>query len=284
MRCNWDALIRLLPMWLRQPVDRLGKDKLTELRLRIGQTPQLVLHDRSLWLDRTVEQADLDLCMNVASQYSPWYAETVAKGFISTPGGHRLGICGNAVMTNGSCTGFRKVTSICLRVARDFPGIGSGIENIDDSILLIGPPGSGKTTLLRDIIRRISDFGTGCVVVIDERGELFPVDQSGFLFPTGRRTDVMTGCRKGEGLVSAIRCMGPACVAVDEVTDESDCRALIQALWCGVRVIATAHAFDMHDLKKRGVYRPLLECNIFEHVIILHQDKSWRLERMQHGI
>jgi stage III sporulation protein AA len=93
---------------------------------------------------------------------------------------------------------------------------------------------------------------------------------------------VLTGCKKGEGIISAIRSMGPAVVAMDEVTDEADCQALIQAAWCGVRVIATAHALSIFDLQKRSVYRPLLDSDIFDRILILQQDKSWRLERMRH--
>ena len=282
MRCNWDAFLKLLPIWLREPVDRLGKETLCELRMRIGQPPQLQMKDRCLWLDRIVDQTDISFCVNVASQYSPWYATTIASGYITAPGGHRLGICGDVVLNDGQCSGFRFITSLCIRVARDFWGISNDYAYIGEPLLLIGPPGSGKTTLMRDIVRRISDHGSGSIVVIDERAELFPMDNGRFCFPIGRRTDVLTGCKKGEGIISAIRSMGPAVVAMDEVTDEADCQALIQAAWCGVRVIATAHAQSIFDLQKRSVYRPLLDSDIFDRILILQQDKSWRLERMRH--
>jgi stage III sporulation protein SpoIIIAA len=51
-------------------------------------------------------------------------------------------------------TGIREVTGLCIRVARDFPGIAAGVKALKGSVLILGPPGSGKTTLLRDLIRQ----------------------------------------------------------------------------------------------------------------------------------
>ena len=48
---------------------------------------------------------------------------------------------------------------------------------------ITGGTGCGKTTLLRDLIRQISDIQSGAVVVVDERGELFP---EGCGFPAGK--------------------------------------------------------------------------------------------------
>ena len=79
----------------------------------------------------------------------------------------------------------------------------------------------------------------------------------------------------------ALRTMGPKCIAVDEITAAEDCQSLISAGWCGVELLATAHAASCEDLKKRPVYRPLAESGLFEQAIILSRDKSWRMERME---
>ena len=179
-------------------------------------------------------------------------------------------------MQNGQMTGVRKPNALCIRVARDFPGIAQGCD-LSGSVLILGPPGSGKTTLLRDLIRRRSEVSGRCITVVDERGEIFP---GGAQFPTGRRTDVLTGCGKAHGLELALRTMGPTAVAVDEITARSDCEALIQAAWCGVDLLATAHASNGKDLLRRELYRPLVESKIFSTLLILDRDKSWRKERI----
>lgn len=277
MNCAWDALLSILPPVLRREVDRQGKDSLQELRLRLNQPPELVLREKSVWLGGSISRDDLSFVVNTASKYSPWAAATAAKGYITAPGGHRIGMCGACVIRENEMTGIRELTSLCLRVARDFPGIARGVTR-HGSVLILGPPGSGKTTLLRDLIRQRSDGGEGSIAVVDERGELFP--QMG-CFLWGKRTDVLTGCTKAQGIGAALRTMGPSTIAVDEITDPEDCAALMQAGWCGVSMLATAHAFDAEDLRRRPVYEPLAKSRLFDTLLILDRDKSWRMERMK---
>ena len=274
MRCAWQEFLNVLPKGIRQEVDRQGRDTLQELRLRCGKPPELVTQAGSFWLSREVTQEDLRFVVNTASQYSPWAASTAAQGYITAPGGHRIGLCGEAVVQERSITGIRRADSLCLRVARDIPGIAKGLP-LRGSVLIIGSPGAGKTTLLRDLIRRRSDEGHGAVAVVDERRELFPGQ-----FSTGKRTDILTGCSKAQGIEMVLRCMGPACIAVDEITADGDCDALLHAGWCGVDLLATAHAASRNDLENRPVYRRLMECKLFDTLVILQRDKSWRTERM----
>jgi len=273
MRCAWDAFIKLLPPTLREEVTKREKDTLQELRLRMGQAPEFVCSDGLRWGKHVVTEAVLSFVVNAASRYSPWSAATAAFGFITASGGHRIGLCGETVVKENTVCGIRGLTSLNIRIARDFPGIANKVPVLGGNILILGPPGSGKTTLLRDLIRKISYSDT--VAVVDERGELFPKD-----FLSGRRTDVLTGCGKAQGIEMVLRTMGPSCIACDEITASEDCRALVSAGWCGVRLIATAHAASTEDLKQRPVYRPLWETKLFETAIVLHSDKSWRTERI----
>ena len=121
MRCAWKELLGILPPWLRQNVDRQGKTDLQELRLRLGLPPELVTARGSFLLDRAVSGDDLHFCINTASRYSPWAAATAAQGYITAPGGHRIGLCGEASVRDGVMTGIRNPTSLCIRVARDLP-------------------------------------------------------------------------------------------------------------------------------------------------------------------
>ena len=277
MKCEWDKLLAILPQPMRSDVDRLGKDGLQELRLRQGRQPRLEMGAESRCLKDAVTSEDILFVINAASRYSPWASATAAQGYITAPGGHRIGLCGETVIRDGTVTGIRNPTSLCIRIARDFPGIALSAASCSGNILIVGAPGCGKTTLLRDLIRQISEKDDGSIAVVDERGELFP-PLSGF--DSGSRTDVLTGCGKPDGIEMLLRTMGPKCIAVDEVTSEDDCRALESALWCGTRIIATAHASGRQDLFGRNVYRKLIRSGLFDWLIVLNRDKSWKMERM----
>ena len=280
MRCAWQAYINLLPVGIRQEIDRIGKDKLQELRLRLDMQPELVTAQGSLWLQKITTKEDISFCINAASRYSPWSAGTISHGYITAPGGHRIGLCGNAVISGSTMTGISNATSLCLRVARDFPGIAEKAATIQESVLILGKPGSGKTTLLRDLIRQKSVRGPGCVAVVDERGELFPRYHEQMCFEPGLRTDVLYGCPKPAGIEMLLRNISPSIIAVDEITAKEDCEALIHAGWCGVRFLATAHASCKSDLLSRPVYRPIVDSGLFDKLLILLPDKTWKLERI----
>lgn len=276
MKCAWDALLSVLPARLRQQVDKLGRDTMQELRLRVGQPVELILSGQSRMLGIQALEEDITFIINAASHYSPWAAATSAKGYITAAGGHRIGVAGECVVQGGQVTGIRRATSLCIRVARGFPGIGDKAPK-SGSIMVLGPPGAGKTTLLRDLIRIRSEAGQA-VAVVDERGELFPV---GGVFSPGTRTDVLTGCSKVTGVDMALKTLSPVCIAVDEITSEEDCQALLSVGWCGVELLATAHARDAKDLLRRKIYQPLADSGLFETVLILQPDKSWHMERMR---
>ena len=273
MICAWKEFLGILPLWMRADIDEIGKETLLELRLRVNSPPELILSCTVQCLRRKVTEQDLTQCVNAASRYSPWSAATAAKGYITAPGGHRIGLCGTAVCHNGKITGIRDLSSLCIRVARDFPGIASAVPPLSASVLILGAPGWGKTTLLRDLCRQISRNCQICVM--DERGELFPEG-----IPRGTRMDVMSRCPKTEGIEIMLRTMGPQYIAVDEITAEEDCNALIHCANCGVHLLATAHAASMDDYLNRATYIPLIRQSIFRNILLLRPDKTFTLERM----
>jgi len=267
-----------LPPPIRNLVERQNGKSVLETRLRLGRKTEIVTLCGSVWLDHIATADDLKYCVNMASRYSPWSSETVAHGYITAPGGHRVGICGEATVERGRLCGIRTVTSVCIRAAKDYSGLAAAALGLDCSVLIIGRPGSGKTTLLRDLIRQLSSRNS--ISVIDERCELFPVNSDGFCFQMGLKLDVLSGCSKAEGIDMALRTMTPDYIAVDEITSEPDCQGLIHAGWCGVKLLATAHAKDRQELISRPVYKPLISSGLFKYLMILREDKTWRLERM----
>ena len=273
MICNLKNLLHVLPPWLSSQLEHDSIESLQELRLRLDQPPELIFPGNRQFLHQRVRQEDLTFCINTARRYSPWAAVSAADGYLTIPGGHRIGICGEAIFKNGQAAGMRTIHSLCIRIARDFPGLAERMGGISGSVLILGAPGWGKTTLLRDLIRQRAQKET--VAVVDERGELFPEG-----FARGNQTDVLTGCPKSRGILQLLRTMGPQTIAVDEITSPQDCSAILEAFGCGVSLLATAHSGSLRQFSERPVYGSLIENRVFENVLILQEDQTSQVERM----
>ena len=126
---NWNKaqLLAILPQRLR----REDYDEVNEIRLRLGRPPRLVTQSRWRDLEGAVEEGELRFVLNAASRYSPWTAESLKDGYLTAPGGHRIGVCGD-----GTAEGIRTPNSLCIRVARDVRGIAAGLPS-DKSLLLL---------------------------------------------------------------------------------------------------------------------------------------------------
>ena len=263
MNWNKQELLAILPQRMRT----FDFEDARELRLRTGKPPRLKVARGFRDQRGLVESQDLRFVINAASRYSPWTAASMAQGYLTAPGGHRIGLCGD-----GAGEGVQEISSLCIRIARDVGGIAGGLPE-SGSLLILGPPGSGKTTLLRDYIRLIS--GNASVAVVDERREIFP---EGFF--RGENTDILSGFDKEKGIDMVLRAMGPDVIAMDEITSGKDCAALLRAAWCGVRLVATAHAASVSDLHSRQIYRPLTESGLFSRVAVLDRQSNWHLEEV----
>lgn len=273
MMCAWKELLDILPSRIRNAVDRAGRETMQELRLRINGPPELIMDGESHWLKEKTTAEDLNYIVNLASRYSPWAASTISSGYLTAPGGHRIGLCGTAVYKDGQLSGIKNLSSLCIRVARDYPGIAQKISSLHGSILILGAPGWGKTTFLRDLIRQISEQESVCVV--DERSEIFPEG-----IGQGKRVDVLRGCSKQDGIPMALRTMGPSVIAVDEITEEKDTAALLVASHCGVRLLATAHSSSIPEFFKNRICQLLVANGTFDYYISLKKDKSYKIERV----
>ena len=76
MKCAWKELLDILPPGLRQ---QIKPDDLWEIRLRLDRPTELVGAGGSRWLPDRSTREDLRFVVNIASRYSPWTAQTMAR-------------------------------------------------------------------------------------------------------------------------------------------------------------------------------------------------------------
>ena len=279
---NFKSVLEVLPTEYRAALDTEKLEQADELRLRQGFAPTLLIGGREEPLGGCVVRSrELELILSAASGFSTYAVqESLREGYLTLPGGHRIGVCGTKVCRQGESVSIREISSLCIRLARDVEF--EHLPEISESSLILGPPGSGKTTLLRGYVRVLSDGGAR-VAAADVRGELSGTVHGAPQFRLGSHTDVLCGGEKAEAVMQLLRTMSPQWIAVDEITAEADVRAMEQAGYCGVKLLATAHGESREDLSGRPLYRRLMKTGIFRTLIVLKPDRSFTEERMEDG-
>lgn len=265
----------------------LAKNTLEEIRFRCGQVVSVVESTEETPLSsEIVSSGHLDYILARASDFSLHAVQDqIARGFLSIQGGHRLGLCGTAVMEQGTLQTLRNISSISLRIAKEYPGISRKIlpqlfsPQGMDHCLILSPPGKGKTTLLRDIIRSLSNgqaVPPQRVALLDERSEIAGIQHGIPRFDLGVRTDVLNACPKSLGMMFLVRSMNPQILAVDEITAKEDVDALEQVAGCGVCLLVTAHGRGKEDLFLRPNYKRLMNLGIFKKLVSISTKQGHR--------
>ena len=118
------------------------------------------------------------------------------------------------------------------------------------------------------------------IILVDERGEIAAMRFGLPQLPVGWQTDVLCGCKKEKGIILCLRSMNPQWIAVDEITSDADVKAIAAACYCGVKLLATAHAGSVDELLLRPVYRSLLELKFFRTAYVLSADRTGTMVRL----
>lgn len=293
----WAEMSRWFGEEIRSIIDNIKTvpfQEVEEIRLRVGQPLMVRTSDQDLFLNRDggvtspekayfVMREDLACALERMTHSSVYAAEEDLKqGFLTLPGGNRVGVTGEAIVLRGQIQTLKHVSALNLRIAREIQGQGLkimplliGTDGMVCHTLLISPPRAGKTTLLRDLIRIISNgipqigFRGQTVGVVDERGELAGMWQGVPTYNLGYRTDVLDGCPKASGMNMMVRSMAPQVMAMDELGHTDDVTALMDALRTGVRVLSTAHASSLEEARLRPTLAHLLEQGVFERLVVL---------------
>lgn len=268
-------------------------ERLQEIRLRAGMPVSVWIENRESFVDvggKIVDRPEkavrvmpeeLEELLKYLCRYSIYaFADEIRQGFLTVPGGHRVGVSGQVILDgNGRIKNMKYIRYLNIRIAHQVRGAADSVIPFlfEDghvlNTLLISPPGSGKTTMLRDIVRQVSEgtaYGEGVnVSVVDERSEIagsyLGVSQN----DVGIRTDVLDGCPKVEGMMLLIRSMSPQVLAVDELGSIEDVQALQLAGGCGCRLLATVHGGSLDEIRHKDYMRYLIEEQLFERYVTL---------------
>ncbi len=293
-------LIQIFPLHLRDGLKTLifSEDLLEEIRIRVGQPILFLMAGKEMYFHkerRTLQNGaddayritveDLQSMIKFISSYSIYaYEDEIKRGFLTIQGGHRIGLAGQVVMAGEKILSMSHICFLNIRVAKQKRGCAKELIPylIDrDSVyntLIVSPPGIGKTTYLRDTIRILSDGSKELagkqISVIDERSEIAACRQGIPQNDIGRRSDVLDGCLKSQGMLFMLRSMAPQIIAVDEIGTKEDCHALEQALYCGCKIIGTVHAYDVTELTQKPYLRELLEQKMFGRIVMLEKKEG----------
>lgn len=279
-----------LPQKFRTAAQALSleeKRNARELRLRAGVGFSVFVNGEEKLLLRDATADDLSDVLELATESSLHCARSsVAQGFVTVRGGHRVGLCGTVVKGADGVLGIRELSSVSIRIAKEIRGVADGVYDVVvqngsfRNTLIVAPPGCGKTTLLRDLVRNLSDRGVR-ISLVDERGEIAAKYRGVSQLDVGRCTDVLDGTDKARGSMMLLRAMTPDIIAMDEISDEADCRAVKSIFGCGTGILATAHGKNLAELVRRDTYRELFDMKVFECVITLEKDGDGFLRKVE---
>ena len=282
-----DQILAVLPEKIRGILLNHGLDfeKIQEIRLREEQPLAVKKEGKEELFTHRVTKEELRETMEYVSNYSLYaYENELRQGFLTIEGGHRVGISGKIISEKEQIRNFQYITSINIRICHEITGCANKLFPVILEkgrlchTMIISPPGGGKTTLLRDLVRQISDGNRWVegrnVGVVDERSEIGGAYQGVPQNDLGIRTDLLDCCPKAEGMMMLIRSMSPEVVAVDEIGDYGDIKAIESVLNCGCRLIATVHGSSVEDIEKKPLLQKMVKEHVFDRYIILSGKKK----------
>ncbi len=258
--------ISCIPYTVTQEGDVLPADK-----------HSLIRNDCITFSSREIKNAVARIC-----EYSIYkYQSDINNGFVTVCGGHRIGICGTAVINDGRIKTISDISSVNIRIAHEFIGCSRELlkkTGVKSGFLICGVPSSGKTTLLRDIGRTLSVEVPAKVSIVDERGEIAARFAGESSFDTGL-CDVYSGYPKNKAIIDAIRTMSPDYIICDELTGD-DVQSVRYTLNYGVKMIASLHCDSLESALSNNAVKNLINTKAFEKIVFLDNHYTGKLRQV----
>ena len=290
-----EYILRCLPTQLAKLILEHNIQKLEEIRIRANKPVILKLGQVEIVLNYTITTNEIiGILQNICNNSIYTYQNQICNGFITLPGGNRVGIAGNVVIKDGQVSNISYIYSLNFRISHQINGASDNIlkyvldteNNTIFNTLIVSPPGAGKTTMIRDLAKRISNgineinFRGLDVSIIDERGEIAAMTKGITFNDVGIRTDVLDNVPKSIGIRMAVRSMAPKVIIADEIGNKDDVNIINYAICSGVKCIFTAHGSNMEDLLKNSEINKIINLQLFSKIIFLDEKQKGKIKNV----
>lgn len=261
---------------------------ITEVRMRCNENMVIVIKNKKYFLKadngKFIKTSTYDIenfVKRISGNSLYAFNDNILNGYITLPHGIRVGLCGTVVADGNKLVTMKNFQSVNIRIphfikncsvpALDFLLSNDTIQNT----LIISPPGSGKTTFIRDFIYQLNKRNISKnILVADERNEICSVVEGVPDISLGGFCDIITNSTKAYAFTNAIRSMRPEIIVTDELDLEKDIEPLLQAINSGVNIIATIHAKDINQLKRKPSFDSILNEKYFSRFVVLSSDNG----------
>lgn len=290
-----EYILKCLPTQLAKLILEHNIQKLEEIRIRANKPVILKLGQVEIVLSYTITTNEIiGILQNICNNSIYTYQNQICNGFITLPGGNRVGIAGNVVIKDGQVSNISYIYSLNFRISHQINGASDNIlkyvlDTENKTIfntLIVSPPGAGKTTMIRDLAKRISNgineinFRGLDVSIIDERGEIAAMTKGITFNDVGIRTDVLDNVPKSIGIRMAVRSMAPKVIIADEIGNKDDVNIINYAICSGVKCIFTAHGSNMEDLLKNNEINKIINLQLFSKIIFLDEKQKGKIKNV----
>lgn len=290
-----EYILKCLPTQLAKLILEHNIQKLEEIRIRANKPVILKLGQVEIVLNYTTTTNEIiGILQNICNNSIYTYQNQICNGFITLPGGNRVGIAGNVVIKDGQVSNISYIYSLNFRISHQINGASDNIlkyvldteNNTIFNTLIVSPPGAGKTTMIRDLAKRISNgineinFRGLDVSIIDERGEIAAMTKGITFNDVGIRTDVLDNVPKSIGIRMAVRSMAPKVIIADEIGNKDDVNIINYAICSGVKCIFTAHGSNMEDLLKNNEINKIINLQLFSKIIFLDEKQKGKIKNV----
>ena len=147
---------------------------INEIRLRENSVTSLVLAGRNVALDVTVDRERLkETFKRVCGGAVFAHRDDVCRGFVTLPGGVRVGVCGYARYESGSVVGVGDISSLVFRIPTGECTFARELyrewQKNSGGMLICSGAGEGKTTAIRALTGLIGSGDRPLRVVVADR-------------------------------------------------------------------------------------------------------------------
>lgn len=260
---------------------------ITEIRMRVNEKIIITIKNKKYYLKDendefvVINKYIMENFIKKISENSVYaFNENIINGYITLPKGIRVGICGTVVMDETRVQTIKDFQSVNIRIPHTIrncsvPAYDFLVDETVKNTLIISAPGCGKTTFLRDLIFQLYQRNLSKnILVADERNEICSVVKGEISQYLGGFCDVYTNCSKKFAFKNGIRSMSPDIIITDEIDLENDLDCLMEAMNCGVNVVATIHAKDIKQLKNKLGFDNIIDKKIFTRYVVLNNDEG----------